>query len=154
MVAMATDYDCWKDERAVCVADVLATFKKNVEKVTRILIASVPSIAKENWDDTINELKVTSKNNFLTIKFLLIFVLECCQFQHYVTSFYLSVPNLMAKLNLNKINIFFSYTTILLIYDFFKSLLQVSITYLMVDLLMAKFQLLCLSQQWLHFPEL
>lgn len=57
-IAMATDYDCWRGDRVVCVQDVLTMFKKNVEKVTKIVLAAVPNIAKEDWTDTINELKV------------------------------------------------------------------------------------------------
>lgn len=59
-IAMATDYDCWRDTGShVCVADVMATFKKNTQKVTQILIAAVNNIAKTEWTDTINELKQT-----------------------------------------------------------------------------------------------
>lgn len=60
-IAMATDYDCWREsEKSVCVTDVLEMFKKNIEKVTKLLIASVPLIAKSEWTDTINELKVSN----------------------------------------------------------------------------------------------
>lgn len=56
-VAMATDYDCWRDSGDnVCVADVLAMFKKNVTKVKDILVGAVENISKNNWTDTINEL--------------------------------------------------------------------------------------------------
>lgn len=58
-VAMATDYDCWRDKGDhVCVADVFAMFKKNVSKVVQILTTSVSIIAKEDWTDTITNLKV------------------------------------------------------------------------------------------------
>lgn len=58
-IALATDYDCWRsDGDKVCVADVLATFKKNVEKVLTLIRLVVPQIANEDWDDTINELRV------------------------------------------------------------------------------------------------
>ena len=58
-IAMATDYDCWREsEKSVCVTDVLEMFKKNIDKVTKLLIAIVPMIAKAEWTDTINELKV------------------------------------------------------------------------------------------------
>lgn len=59
-IAMATDYDCWREseEGRVCVADVLETFRKNVDKVTRLVIASVPRIAEKNWDETIKSLQV------------------------------------------------------------------------------------------------
>jgi 5'-methylthioadenosine phosphorylase len=35
----------------------MATFKKNVAKVTQLILAVVPQIAKMDWSDTINELK-------------------------------------------------------------------------------------------------
>lgn len=58
-IALATDYDCWRSQGdKVCVADVLATFKKNVEKVLTLIRLVVPQIAREDWDDTINELRV------------------------------------------------------------------------------------------------
>lgn len=59
-IAMATDYDCWRMgetmEGAVCVEEVMATFKKNVEKVTKLVLAVVPNIQKIDWTDTINDL--------------------------------------------------------------------------------------------------
>lgn len=58
-IAMATDYDCWRTSGDhVCVADVLATFKANVDKVIQIIIASVVNISKENWTETIEGLQV------------------------------------------------------------------------------------------------
>jgi 5'-methylthioadenosine phosphorylase len=46
-IALVTDYDCWKvDEDAVNVDAVLATFKRNVENVRRILAALPKVIAK------------------------------------------------------------------------------------------------------------
>lgn len=65
-VAMATDYDCWRDTGdKVCVADVLAMFKKNVEKVTSILSGAVPKIAALDWTDTIEELKNTVNGSIM-----------------------------------------------------------------------------------------
>lgn len=59
-IAIATDYDCWRDEgNKVCVADVMAMFKSNVGKVTQLLIQSVVNIAKEDWTNTINDLNKT-----------------------------------------------------------------------------------------------
>jgi 5'-methylthioadenosine phosphorylase len=44
-IAMSTDYDCWKDdEEPVSWEAVLAVFKKNVEKVTRLLLLAVDKI--------------------------------------------------------------------------------------------------------------
>ena len=57
-IAMATDYDSWREsETAVCVEEVMATFKKNVAKVTQLILAVVPRIAKLDWTETITDLK-------------------------------------------------------------------------------------------------
>jgi 5'-methylthioadenosine phosphorylase len=57
-IAMATDYDCWREsaEGRVSVEEVMATFKKNVEKVTKLIIGVIPNIGKIDWTDTINDL--------------------------------------------------------------------------------------------------
>lgn len=67
-IAMATDYDCWREteEGRVCVADVLETFKKNVDKVTKLVTASVLKVAEKNWDSTIKTLKVSVGNIIIT----------------------------------------------------------------------------------------
>jgi len=45
-IAMSTDYDCWKeDEAPVTWEEVLNVFKENVEKVTNLLIHTIPKIA-------------------------------------------------------------------------------------------------------------
>jgi len=47
-IAMSTDYDCWKqDEEAVTFEAVLEIFKKNVNKVTDVLINTVNKIKDE-----------------------------------------------------------------------------------------------------------
>jgi 5'-methylthioadenosine phosphorylase len=44
-VAMSTDYDCWKiDEEPVSWEAILAVFQRNAEKVTRLLLATIPRI--------------------------------------------------------------------------------------------------------------
>lgn len=44
-VAMSTDYDCWKDdEQPVSWETVLEVFRANAEKVTRLLVETVPLI--------------------------------------------------------------------------------------------------------------
>ncbi len=44
-IAMSTDYDCWKeDEAPVTWEAVLETFNENVEKVTNLLISTIPNI--------------------------------------------------------------------------------------------------------------
>ncbi|XP_050440887.1 S-methyl-5'-thioadenosine phosphorylase-like [Adelges cooleyi] len=58
VVAMATDYDCWREAtEKVNVANVLKVFQENVEKVTRIFISVVTKIAEKNWDTEIDDLK-------------------------------------------------------------------------------------------------
>jgi 5'-methylthioadenosine phosphorylase len=66
-VAMATDYDCWRDHgESVSVTDVLATFKKNAEKVTAMLKEVVPFIGSQgHWDDVIDKLKVFQNYSIL-----------------------------------------------------------------------------------------
>ena len=57
---MATDYDCWHHEaEKVNVANVIKIFKENVSKVKEILLETIKAISKENWDDTIDENKVS-----------------------------------------------------------------------------------------------
>lgn len=65
-IAMATDYDCWRSTNDnVCVADVLATFKSNVGKVTQLLVASVAEIAKEDWTETVADLQKLVMDNVM-----------------------------------------------------------------------------------------
>ncbi|XP_058462073.1 S-methyl-5'-thioadenosine phosphorylase [Malaya genurostris] len=57
-IAMATDYDCWRDcGDIVNVADVMSTFKKNVTKVTELITTVIPKIAAIDWTETIEDLK-------------------------------------------------------------------------------------------------
>jgi 5'-methylthioadenosine phosphorylase len=45
VVAMSTDYDCWKeDEVPVSWEDVIEVFKKNVSRVLRLLLEVIPKI--------------------------------------------------------------------------------------------------------------
>lgn len=58
-IALATDYDCWRDTGdKVCVADVLKTFKENIPKLTTLITATALKIASQNWEQPINELNV------------------------------------------------------------------------------------------------
>jgi len=57
-VAMATDYDCWRDTgEKVSVENVMKTFKENAEKVTMLFVNVVPKIAKKDWSNEILALK-------------------------------------------------------------------------------------------------
>ncbi|XP_052893553.1 S-methyl-5'-thioadenosine phosphorylase [Anopheles moucheti] len=65
-IAMATDYDCWRETgEDVNVADVLATFKKNVTKVTDLIINAIPKVAALDWSDTIEELGKTVNTSIM-----------------------------------------------------------------------------------------
>ena len=47
-IAMSTDYDCWKeDEMPVSWEAILGVFKSNADKVTKLLLAAIPIIAKQ-----------------------------------------------------------------------------------------------------------
>lgn len=95
---MATDYDCWRDTEIgrVCVADVLETFKKNVDKVTRLVIASVPRIAAQKWDTTFKALKVSycSKCTALILSLALnvvscgMFILRDKKIKYFINAFW------------------------------------------------------------------
>lgn len=53
-IAMATDYDCWKEhEEAVCVDNVLKTMKENANKASSILLTAIPQICQLDWEQTI-----------------------------------------------------------------------------------------------------
>ncbi|XP_059197159.1 S-methyl-5'-thioadenosine phosphorylase isoform X1 [Centropristis striata] len=57
-IAMATDYDCWKEhEEAVCVDNVLKTMKENANKASSILLTAIPQISQMDWAQTIKTLK-------------------------------------------------------------------------------------------------
>jgi 5'-methylthioadenosine phosphorylase len=44
-VAMSTDYDCWKDdEEPVSWEQIVAIFEQNVEKVVRLLVATIAKL--------------------------------------------------------------------------------------------------------------
>ncbi|XP_032532264.1 S-methyl-5'-thioadenosine phosphorylase isoform X1 [Chiroxiphia lanceolata] len=59
-IAMATDYDCWKEhEEAVSVDKVLKTLKGNANKATSILLTAIPQIGSMEWTNTLHTLKTT-----------------------------------------------------------------------------------------------
>ncbi|GAB1870004.1 S-methyl-5'-thioadenosine phosphorylase [Camponotus japonicus] len=58
VIAMATDYDCWRDcEDNVHAADVLVVFKQNVDKITNVLLETVKIIGSGEWKQDILKLK-------------------------------------------------------------------------------------------------
>ncbi|XP_026159487.1 S-methyl-5'-thioadenosine phosphorylase [Mastacembelus armatus] len=52
-IAMATDYDCWKEhEEAVCVDNVMKMMKENANKASSILLTAIPLISQMDWAET------------------------------------------------------------------------------------------------------
>jgi 5'-methylthioadenosine phosphorylase len=65
-VAMATDYDCWRDGgEKVSVEHVVRTFKSNVGKVTDIFKTVVPMIAKKDWTQEVQAAKACVDGGFM-----------------------------------------------------------------------------------------
>ncbi|XP_042622896.1 S-methyl-5'-thioadenosine phosphorylase-like [Cyprinus carpio] len=65
-IAMATDFDCWKEhEEAVCVDNVLKTMKENANKASSILLTAIPQICQMDWECTINAHKLMSQSSVM-----------------------------------------------------------------------------------------
>ncbi|XP_047496874.1 S-methyl-5'-thioadenosine phosphorylase-like [Penaeus chinensis] len=65
-VAMATDYDCWREgEEVVSVEKVLKTFKMNAEKATKVLKTVVSKIAAKDWTEKISTTTSAVKSNIM-----------------------------------------------------------------------------------------
>ncbi|XP_044513439.1 S-methyl-5'-thioadenosine phosphorylase [Gracilinanus agilis] len=59
-IAMATDYDCWKEhEEAVSVDNVMKTLKENSNKATSLLLTAIPQIGSMEWTETLRSMKHT-----------------------------------------------------------------------------------------------
>ncbi|XP_074063538.1 S-methyl-5'-thioadenosine phosphorylase [Macrotis lagotis] len=57
-IAMATDYDCWKEhEEAVSVDNVMKTLKENSNKATSLLLTAIPQIGSMEWSETLRSMK-------------------------------------------------------------------------------------------------
>ncbi|XP_026126767.1 S-methyl-5'-thioadenosine phosphorylase [Carassius auratus] len=68
-IAMATDYDCWKEhEEAVCVDNVLKTMKENANKASSILLTAIPQICQMDWESTINAHKLMAQSSVMLPK--------------------------------------------------------------------------------------
>lgn len=65
-IAMATDYDCWKEEEEpVSVEKVMSTFKLSAEKALNVLKLAVAKISAEDWTDKIQDLKKSVESNIM-----------------------------------------------------------------------------------------
>jgi 5'-methylthioadenosine phosphorylase len=48
VIAMSTDYDCWKEDEEMPVwQDILAIFNKNVGNVKKILLETIQQLSKQ-----------------------------------------------------------------------------------------------------------
>ncbi|XP_063035882.1 S-methyl-5'-thioadenosine phosphorylase isoform X1 [Melospiza melodia melodia] len=81
-IAMATDYDCWKEhEEAVSVDKVLKTLKGNANKATSILLSAIPQIGSMEWTSTLHALKEElhlGGENVLSVSAYLYFSVSLC----------------------------------------------------------------------------
>lgn len=63
-IALITDYDCWKpDAEHVSHELVLKIFKENIEKVVKLICATVENMKKEDWSEKIKENKEFVENS-------------------------------------------------------------------------------------------
>ena len=62
-IACATDYDCWRGDEHVDVAQVIATLKGNAEKVTKLWTELIPAIAKHAKFEQVKAAQDVAKNN-------------------------------------------------------------------------------------------
>jgi len=62
-VAMATDYDCWREtEDAVSVEMVLKTLKGNADRAKSLFLKAVPAVAgKTDWEDYLEQNNMDAK---------------------------------------------------------------------------------------------
>lgn len=66
-IAMATDYDCWRDcEDNVQATDVIAVFKQNASKVINVLKKAIEVISERNWDEEIDCLQKLCQSSNVT----------------------------------------------------------------------------------------
>eukprot|EP00069_Balaena_mysticetus_P013934 bmy_13112T0 len=57
-IAMATDYDCWKEhEEVVSVDRVLKTLKENANKAKSLLLTTIPQIGSMEWSETLHNIR-------------------------------------------------------------------------------------------------
>jgi 5'-methylthioadenosine phosphorylase len=51
VIAMSTDYDCWKEDEEMPVwQDILAIFNQNVENVKKILLETIHQLSQKEGD--------------------------------------------------------------------------------------------------------
>ncbi|XP_058421883.1 S-methyl-5'-thioadenosine phosphorylase isoform X2 [Diceros bicornis minor] len=68
-IALATDYDCWKEhEEAVSVDRILKTLKENANKAKSLLLTTIPQIGSMEWSETLHTLKDMAQFSVLVPK--------------------------------------------------------------------------------------
>uniref|UniRef100_UPI00398EEAA3 S-methyl-5'-thioadenosine phosphorylase n=1 Tax=Pristiophorus japonicus TaxID=55135 RepID=UPI00398EEAA3 len=68
-IAMATDYDCWKEhEEAVTVEKVLKIMKENANKALTIILTAIPQIACMDWSESIRNLRASQEGAIMLPK--------------------------------------------------------------------------------------
>ncbi|XP_046520151.1 S-methyl-5'-thioadenosine phosphorylase isoform X3 [Equus quagga] len=68
-IALATDYDCWKEnEEEVSVDRILKTLKENANKATSLLLTTIPQIGSMEWSETLRTLKDMARFSVLLPK--------------------------------------------------------------------------------------
>jgi len=68
-VAMATDYDCWKEhEESVSVDAVLATFAANAKKVTQLILQTIPALASTDFTEDVKTRRETVSSSVMVPK--------------------------------------------------------------------------------------
>ncbi|XP_005605091.1 S-methyl-5'-thioadenosine phosphorylase isoform X1 [Equus caballus] len=68
-IALATDYDCWKEnEEEVSVDRILKTLKENANKATSLLLSTIPQIGSMEWSETLRTLKDMARFSVLLPK--------------------------------------------------------------------------------------
>ncbi|KAF7271755.1 hypothetical protein GWI33_015398 [Rhynchophorus ferrugineus] len=64
VIAMATDWDCWRDSGEKVSHDaVLKVFQENVKKILSLLQIIIPKMAQENWCEAIEEMQKLAKDS-------------------------------------------------------------------------------------------
>jgi 5'-methylthioadenosine phosphorylase len=64
-LALATDYDCWKEDNQVDTQSVLRVLSENVSRVKVLLLALIPELGGEDWNQTIQEHRAVAANGVI-----------------------------------------------------------------------------------------
>jgi len=66
-IALATDYDCWKEDNQVDTQSVLSVLQSNVSRVKQLLVEAIPRIQQDlQWDQTISHNREVAASSVLS----------------------------------------------------------------------------------------